>query len=140
MQCVQHAPMGNTRAVSERRNSFIDRVLDGHARIDQFDDEVQAWLDGPGTRPLHEVLGLDADELDVVASTPGALRYVLYARRFDVTLSLDELRGAARVRSYATRLASSVMNPFDLADIETWAMQQHAASVSHERAVEPSHA
>jgi hypothetical protein len=109
--------------VSERRGSFVDRVLDGYARIDQFDGEVKAWLDGPRTRALHEVLGLGADELDLVASTPDALRYVLHARRFDRTLALDELRGQRRVRSHATRHASERIDPFDLADIEAWATQ-----------------
>lgn len=150
MYCVQHAVIGNTRVVSERRGSFVDRVLDGHARIDQFDSEVKTWLDGPRARALHEVLGLDADELNLIAATPDALRYVLYARRFDRVIARDELRGQARVRSLATRMASETVDPFDLADIETWANQHIAGAAGRERALaaepesepepEPTHA
>lgn len=113
----------------ERRGTFVDRVLDGHARIDQFEGEVTTWLAGPRVRPLHTVLGLDARELELVATTPDALRYVLHARRFGRQVAPDDLAGQGRVRSHATRLASEVVDPFDLAEIETWA--------SH---VEPSHA
>lgn len=114
--------------MNERRGSFVDRVLDGHARIDQFDDEVQAWLDGPRRRPLDEVLGLDAAELELVAGTPEALRYVLHARRFGRAIAPDELTGQARVRAHATRLASDVVDPFDLADIEGWMREVDATA------------
>lgn len=128
--------------MSERRNSFVDRVLDGHARMDQLDDEVQAWLAGPRTRALADVLGLSADELDLVASTPDALRYVVHARRFDRPVMLDELAGQGRVRRHATRLASGVVDPFELADIESWSahvdVDVDSAAARAER--EPSHA
>lgn len=131
--------------MSERRGSFVDRVLDGHARIDQFDGEVQAWLDGSRRRPLHDVLGLDAAELELVAATPDALRYVLHARRFGVSLAPEELAGQARVRAHATRLASEVVDPFDLADIEHWMHEvdvasRGSASERDDAAAEPTHA
>jgi hypothetical protein len=122
-----------------RRGSFVERVLDGHARIDELDAEVAAWVEGPRKRPLHEVLGLDADELELVAATPDALRYLLHARRFGTPLQLDDVRTQARVRTHAMRLASAVVDPYDLADVEAWV--QHvdvAAAASAER--EPSHA
>lgn len=133
--------MGNTCDVNDRRGTFVDRVLDGHARIDQLDSQVQAWLDGPRRRPLHEVLGLDADELELVAATPDALRYVLFARRFDRTVTPGELRGQGRVRAHATRLASEVVDPHDLADIESWTSHVDAAARAASAASrEPSHA
>ena len=106
--------------MAERRGTFVDRVLDGHARIDQFEGEVNAWLAGARRRPLHELLGLDAEELELVATTPDALRYVLHARRFQGRVTPDELRGQERVRAHATRLASEVVDPFELADLESW--------------------
>jgi hypothetical protein len=124
--------------MSERRNStFVERVLDGHARVDELEAEVQSWAAGPRRRPLHEVLGLDADELELVALTPDALRYVLHARRFGRTVSRDELSGQARVRDHSMRLAADVVDPFDLAEIETWRSQVDAHDVDSR---EPSHA
>lgn len=117
--------------MSERRGSFVDRVLDGHARIDQLEAEVHAWAAGPRRRPLHDVLGLDAAELELVASTPDALRYVLHARRFGLPLVREELVGQRRVRDHATRLAAAVVDPFDLAEIETWRSQVDALAAAH---------
>ncbi len=124
----------------ERKGTFVDRVLDGHARIDQLEGEVTAWLAGARARPLHEVLGLDARELELVASTPDAVRYVLHARRFHRQLELDDLAGQSRVRSHATLLASEVVDPFDLAEIETWSTHVDTVSRRVERGLEPSHA
>lgn len=106
--------------MKERRGTFVDRVLDGHARIDQLEREVTAWLEGPRPKPLHEVLGLDARELEIVAATPDALRYVLHARRFGRTITREELASQRRVRSVATRIASEVFDPFELAELEAW--------------------
>ena len=127
--------------MSDRRGTFVDRVLDGHARIDQLEAEVAAWAAGPRRRPLHEVLGLDASELELVATTPDALRYVLHARRFGRPIAPEDLAGQRRVRDHATLLASAVVDPFDLADIEAWQSQVDAlATAARERDAEPSHA
>lgn len=123
--------------MSERRTTFIDRVLDGHARIDQLETEVDAWLASSRRRPLHEVLGLDAAELELVASTPDALRYVVHARRFGRRVDVEELRGQHRVRDRAMLLAADVVDPFDLAEIETWRPQVDAICADRP---EPSHA
>lgn len=112
--------------MSERRGTFVDRVLDGHARMDGLESEVTAWAAGDMRRPLHEVLGLDAAELDLVASTPDALRYVLHSRRFGHRLAPDEVAGQRRVRAHATRLAAMVVDPFELAALEAWAPQVDA--------------
>ena len=131
----------------ERRGTFVDRVLDGHARIDQLEGEVSAWLAGARAKPLHEVLGLDAAELELVAATPDALRYVLHARRFDRPVANEDLAGQSRGRAHATRLASAVVDPYDLAEIETWSSQvddvaRRAATPRsvHDPEPEPSHA
>lgn len=124
--------------MSERRGTFVDRVLDGYARIDQLESEVNAWAAGPRRRALHELLGLDASELELVATTPDALRYVLHARRFGLAVSTEELTGQRRVRDFATRLAAEAIDPFDLAEIETWS--SHVEALAQGRSVEPSHA
>jgi hypothetical protein len=126
--------------VNERRGSFVERALDGHTRIDQLDAEVSAWLQGPRGRPLHELLGLDADELELIAATPDALRYVLHARRFGRDVPLEDLRGQARIRSHAILQASSVVDPHDLADIESWLPHVDAAASTTRAEREPSHA
>lgn len=123
--------------MSERRGTFVERVLDGHARIDQLPAEVDAWAAGDRRRPLDEVLGLGADELELVAGTPDALRYLLHARRFDRSFKADDLRGQQRVRDHATRLASQIVDPFELAEIETWRSQVDALT---DGSREPSHA
>lgn len=123
--------------MSERRSTFVDRVLDGHARIDQLEAEVEAWAAGPRRRPLHEVLGLGPAELELVATTPDALRYVLHARRFGRDLQPDELAGQRRVRDHATRLAADVVDPFDLADLETWSTHVDKVAAAGR---EPTHA
>lgn len=123
--------------MSERRGSFVERVLDGHARIDQLEEEVDAWAQGARRRPLHEVLGLGADELELVASTPDALRYVLHGRRFGRAAEPGELSGQRRVRDYALRLAAEVVDPFELADIDAWSAALQAGGAASR---EPSHA
>jgi hypothetical protein len=125
------------RHMSERRSTFVERVLDGHARIDELEAEVEAWAAGARRRPLHEVLGLGADELELVAMTPDALRYVLHARRFGRPISREELAGQGRVRDHSMRLAADVVDPFDLAEIETWRSQVDAHDLGTR---EPSHA
>jgi hypothetical protein len=83
------------------------------------------------------VLGLSAAELELVAATPDALRYIVHARRFGLTLNLDDVSRQSRVREHAPRLASAVVDPFDLADIETWSSQVDAIAATDR---EPSHA
>ena len=126
--------------MNERRGTFVDRVLDGHARIDQLDAEVSAWLEGARRRPLHEVLGLDAAELELVASTPDALRYLLHARRFGHAVGGEELRGQSRVRAHAMRRASESVDPHDLAEVEQWIHHVDAAADAAAGPMEPSHA
>ena len=126
--------------MSERRSTFIERVLDGHARIDLIDSEVAAWLEGPRKQPLHIVLGLDADELDLVANTPDSLRYLLHARRFDRSVRLQDLRNQASIRRHASRLASVVVDPFDAARIEGWLHHVDSADSRAHAELEPSHA
>lgn len=123
--------------MSEKRSSFVERVLDGNARIDQLESEVEAWAAGPRRRPLDQVLGLSAAELELVAATPDALRYIIHARRFGLALNLDDISSQRRVREHATRLAATVVDPFDLANIETWSSQVDAIAATDR---EPSHA
>lgn len=82
--------------MNDRRTSTVlDRVLDGHLRLDQ----------------------LPPAELE---DSPDALRYVLHARRFGGDVPADALRDQQRIRTWSTLLASRVVDPFDLAALEAW--------------------
>lgn len=126
--------------MSEDRRSFVDRLLDGDARLDQFEATVAAWLTGPKTRPLGDVLGLAPDELDLVATTPDALRYVVRARRFGLPLDLASVRGQSRVRSEASRLAADVADPWLVAELEAWQSEVDAAAAGRAASGAGSHA
>jgi hypothetical protein len=110
----RHAPASST---------FVERVLDGHARADELPAEITRWEADPKlrARPLHTVLGLDANELILIANTPDALRYVLHARRFGLATPAH-LSSQPRVQAYASQLASESTDPFVIAEIEAWAM------------------
>lgn len=92
-------------------------MLDGETRIDQFADEIRTWQSGDGKRPLHTALGLDADELVLVAASPDALRYILHSRRFDraAPRALDTQQ---RVDGYSMQLAASATDPYLMAEVE----------------------
>lgn len=98
----------------------MERVLDGVARADDLEETVSAWAGGPRRRPLHVELGMTADDLDLIASTPDALRYLLHARRFNIDVAPNQLAGQARVRAYAARLAADVVDPHELAALDAW--------------------
>lgn len=111
-----------------RAKSFVERVLDGDARIDGFAAEVRAWQAGDKKQPLHEALGLDADELMLVAGSPDALRYILHTRRFDLPKVTSGLDTQARVDAYAMQLASATTDLYLLAEIEEWKANGRAAA------------
>lgn len=103
--------------------SFVARVLDGDARLDGFAAEVRAWQAGEQKQPLHEALGLDADELLLVAKSPDALRYLLYDRRFEQSTSAGgsvQLDTQPRVEAHAMQLAAAHIDLYLLAEIEEW--------------------
>lgn len=115
-------------------------MLDGHARVDELAQEIAAWQAGDQRRPLHEVLGLGADELLLVARTPDALRYLLHARRFGLE-QLPSLGSQARVVAHASRLAAEHVDPFVLAELEGWQAQlSEQLARARPRAPEPTHA
>ncbi|MCZ4496496.1 MAG: hypothetical protein JWM25_1079 [Thermoleophilia bacterium] len=119
---------------TQRKGSFIERVLDGVTRLDQLETEVAAWGAGAQAQPLHEALGLDAAELLLVARSPDALRYVLHARRFGLALSAP-LDSQDRVRAYATMLAAEAIDPQELAAIDSW-----QRTIARRPEHEPTHA
>lgn len=134
-------PNGHSVDVSRpttRRTSFVERVLDGTARIDQLEAEIAAWQSEPGARPLHELLGLSGDELLLIAGSPDALRYVLHARRFGLPVPLT-LATQRRVRDHATLLAAETTEPFELAAIDAWQPEVDARA-RERQAREASHA
>jgi hypothetical protein len=103
--------------------SFVARVLDGDTRLDGFAAEVRAWQAGEQKQPLHEALGLDADELLLVAKSPDSLRYLMYDRRFERAPSgrpAPQLDTQARVDAHAMQLAAVHTDLFLLAEIEEW--------------------
>lgn len=121
--------------------SFVVRVLDGEARLDSFPAEVRAWQAGDQKRPLHEALGLDAEELLLVAKSPDALRYLLNSRRFGGTRpSVGMLDTQARVNAYAMQLASEHVDLHVLAEVEEWKANLLRQSGSGVDDREPSHA
>jgi len=100
--------------VSDRRSTLVERILDGRLRADQVTDADLDQL-APAAR-------------DLVREAPDALRYLLHARRFGTELPLDALRGQDRIRTWSTLLASHVVDPFDLAELEAWAPGIDAAA------------
>lgn len=114
----------------QRKASFVERVLDGETRIEAFPSAVREWQEGKQKQPLHTALGLDADELMLVASSPDALRYVLYSRRFGGKVNTAALNTQARVSSHAMQLASEAMDPYVLADVEQWLYERTQAQLS----------
>lgn len=94
-------------------------MLDGNARLDSFEAEVRTWQAGDHARPLHDVLGLSADELLQVAQTPDALRYLVHARRFEIAAPTD-VTSQRRVRDHAIRLAAEHVDPFEIAAVDAW--------------------
>ena len=129
--------------MSERHGTFIERVLDGHTRIDQLEGEVAAWAAGPQRERLDQALGLNAAELELIARAPDALRYIVQARRFGIPLELSALAHQARVRAYASRLAATHLDPFAVAELEQWQIEidelaRIAGASTQDR--EPSHA
>lgn len=125
--------MSGARSKKATKN-FVERVLDGDARIDGFAAEVRAWQAGEQKQPLHDALGLDADELLLVARSPDALRYLLHARRFGSHVPDTALDSQARVDAYAMQLASASTDLYLLAEIEDWKARSYGPGGTPARA------
>ena len=129
--------------MSDRHGTFIERILDGHARIDQLEDEIAVWAAGPRRERLDQALGLNASELELIARAPDALRYIVQARRFGLRLELTTIASQKRIRAYAAQLAALHMDPFAVAELEHWQTDiDELARIACARAQdrEPSHA
>lgn len=87
-------------------------------------------MSGSRARPLHEVLGLNSAELELVASLPDALRYIIHARRFGRAAPQDSLRSQSQITRYSLQLASLSRDPFELASIESW-LDEESPKHSH---------
>lgn len=72
-------------------STFVDNLLSGVATIDEYDDYVDSWHDGPGLTgeapSLAHYLGLSDEEYAVVFRNPALVRIVAAARRSGAPLS-----------------------------------------------------
>jgi hypothetical protein len=61
-------------------DTYIDRLLDGSALLDEADDFVDAWHNDPSGQDLHDFLGMTWDEYSFWVEKPNALRLIVAAR------------------------------------------------------------
>lgn len=102
-----------------RRGTFVERVLDGRARINDIEAEIAAWREQARGGDLATWIGVDERQLAQVLAVPESLRYVVHARRFGSTGS-ERLVDHNHVVAHAVRLVAEHIDPYDLADLETW--------------------
>lgn len=88
--------------MSSTQQTFVEACLTGSALLDDVDDWVDRWHDGPADdRDLDAYLGLTSEEGALWAERPEALRFVVAAHRYerpvaDLLLSRDAFALAAR--------------------------------------------
>jgi hypothetical protein len=105
--------------VSDRRTtSFIDQLLSGDVHAAGLEQAVRTWIASDQRRTLERAIGLDAAQLELVAHSPSALRYLVHAIRFGHTIDPARVTSHARVRSHAQQLAAERCDPYELARIE----------------------
>jgi hypothetical protein len=61
-------------------DKFMDRLLAGEALLDEIDDYVAEWHDGPSSEELHAHLGLTWEEYALWVEQPNVLRLIVAAR------------------------------------------------------------
>jgi hypothetical protein len=61
--------------------TFVDLCLDGAVLMDEIDDFVDLWHEDEAiTEPLHDFLGMTAEEYSLWVEKPASLRLILAAR------------------------------------------------------------
>lgn len=78
--------------------SFVEACLAGDVDLDQIDDYVDLWHDGPSELELSDFLGMTWDEYARWVETPQVLPQIILAHRFGLPLRepVDKLALAAR--------------------------------------------
>ena len=66
--------------MSDTRSSFIDLAVAGTVALDDIDDFVAAWHAKPGSKSLHDFLGLSEAEYSLWLRDPDTLPYIVKAR------------------------------------------------------------
>lgn len=94
--------------------TFVDLCLEGRALLDEVDDYVDQWHDGPSTESLASYLGMTEDEYAVWVEKPGALPFILFSRKRGLSLE-ESLR-----MSEGQRLAARSAEPADADAILVW--------------------
>jgi hypothetical protein len=98
------------------KRSIVERLLSGEeCDLSRIDDEIDAWHEADTTIPLHEWLGLTADEYQIYVEKPAAIRIILAARHHN--RSLKELLAAKDATSLiAARGASTA----EMTELRKW--------------------
>ena len=73
--------------MSDKQATFVEACLSGDAGLADIDSFVERWHLGDDPRPLHEFLGLTAEEYAAWVEDPAILRFILLARAREVPLS-----------------------------------------------------
>lgn len=69
-------------------NTFINLVLSGDALIDEIDDFIDEWHENTDLdMPLSDFLGLSREEYDLWVERNETLKFILFARRFNLSFS-----------------------------------------------------
>jgi hypothetical protein len=82
--------------------SFLDQLMAGLVMSDQIDDFVDHWHEGATGQPIHQFLGMTAEEYSLWVQDPDALATIARARRYEISLAqavndnTSELKMAAR--------------------------------------------
>lgn len=104
---VSHMPHRRRQATT-----FIERVLEGRADLDDLSGELDALAAGDhiDAAGIAAQLGVTAGELSALIHEPRSLRYLLHARRFSVRLGAT-LRSDLNVAASEIGTAAQIAHP-----------------------------
>src|SRR6266478_5369699 len=98
------------------KRSIVERLLSGEeCELSRIDDEIDAWHEADTTIPLHEWLGLTADEYQLYVEKPASIRVILAARHQN--RSLKELLDAKDATSF---IAARGASPAEVTELTNW--------------------
>ena len=98
------------------KRSIVERLLSGEeCELSRIDDEIDAWHEADTTIPLHEWLGLTADEYQLYVEKPASIRIILAARHQN--RSLEELLAAKDATSL---IAARGASPAEVTELRRW--------------------
>jgi hypothetical protein len=99
--------------------TLIDRFLEGRIPLAHLERELVVAADraAHGTLDVLDALGMTAAELAALSREPGALRYILHARRFGIPLA-HVLRSDLDLAASEAIAAARLVDPRDVAELE----------------------